>query len=94
MEAVSGRYISSLVDLITKALTSLQAESQARAPGWRSEVETSPTWEAVQQHFYNQLQYIQAKQRRVSEADTGSVAAPDWASLQIEEALLKMAPSS
>lgn len=93
MEAVTARYINSLVDLISKALTSLQAESQARAPGWRSEVETSPTWDAVQQHFYNQLQYIQAKKRMASEADTGSVAAPDWASLEIDEALEKMASS-
>ncbi|WFD19900.1 retromer complex subunit Vps35 [Malassezia caprae] len=93
VEAVTGRYINSLVDLITKALTSLQAERQARSPGWRSEVETSPTWDAVQQHFYNQLQYIQAKKRMASEADTGSVAAPDWASLEIDEALEKMAPS-
>ncbi|WFD27589.1 retromer complex subunit Vps35 [Malassezia nana] len=93
VEAVTARYINSLVDLITKALASLQADSQARAPGWRNEADMSPTWDAVQQHFYNQLLYIQAKKSLVSEADTGSVAAPDWASLQIEEALEKIAPS-
>jgi len=94
VEAVTSRYINSLVDLITKALTSLRAESRTRATGWRSELETSPTWDAVQQHFYNQLKYIQAKKRMASEADTGSVAAPDWASLEIDEALERMAPSS
>ena len=88
VEAVTTRYINSLVDLIAEGLKTLAREHR-KAHAAPDGVPAAP--DAVQQHFRNQLAYIQEKRRAALErlAD-GPATGPDWASLEIRGALAKM----
>lgn len=93
VEAVTAKYINSLVDLIAKGLQTLSTEQKAAS--WGHDFFDAPTSpDAIQQHFKGQLQYIQEKkqaalQQIASDSDE-PYSGPDWSSIEIGSALTRM----
>lgn len=89
VEAVTARYVNSLVDLISKALTSLQEEANSAGEKKPDSPEMLANWEAVLNQFNNQLQFIQTKKREAEDAEMGSITGADWQSIHIDAALAR-----
>ncbi|KAI3613893.1 hypothetical protein CBS9595_004070 [Malassezia furfur] len=82
VEAVTARYVQALLDLIAEGLATLARKRTA---------DGAPSLDAVQQHFVNQLAYLDEQRRAALErrADEAQ-GAPDWASLETRSARAKL----
>ncbi|WFC99956.1 retromer complex subunit Vps35 [Malassezia yamatoensis] len=97
VQEVTPRHITSLANLIADGLQTLP--SNASTSNWNQDMTdaVSPL-SAIQQQFHGQLTYIQRKKNAAmqqSTQDSSSTShSPDWNSLDIEEALAKLAHST
>lgn len=93
VEAVTARYINSLVDLIAKGLQTLSSEQ--RQSNWQDFSDAPSTPDAIQQHFMSQLSFVQKKKQsamqQLADEQEAPSTGPDWGSLDVSGALAKLA---
>lgn len=90
VDTVSSRHINSLVNLIAKALDTINSDNKPMS--WRQvSVDIPANSDAAQLHFVNLLRYVESKKQAALDAETGSLAGPDWLGLQTTAILTRLA---
>ena len=90
VDTVSSRHINSLVNLIAKALDTINSDNKPMS--WRQvSVDIPANSDASQLHFVNLLRYVESKKQAALDAETGSLAGPDWLGLQTTAILTRLA---
>ncbi|WWD17800.1 hypothetical protein CI109_102242 [Kwoniella shandongensis] len=98
VEAVTPKYVNSLVELITSNIDSVHGgDVHPSSVGGGGLVEGVAGGEMIVKHFRNTLTYIQGRQRQAAEQDSGSEAEDeegkkkvDWESVDVIGGCLKM----
>lgn len=95
VEAVTAKYINSLIELITNGLLTVEAEQADPANAPMGVADAKSQLDATRHHFLNQLHYIKQKKRQAlgqlaQEKPNGESHGPDWNSIELNMSLNKL----